>query len=203
MYAASQATSTAIVPFPTPKTKTDKGLQPYILLYTNDNGTTTTVDVSGPTAFVGATLSETDANTPNKALTVQLTGMTVVRLTTAAAKKKSNFGKIMYGADNGEASFDATSNSPVVGRFLEDLGEQEGHHFASMLICRSASKRYETSAGIYYQSRYSDDLVGDVIFRPGCVPSNDCNIQMRAGDVPSFKADLSEAELGAIRWLVN
>lgn len=175
MYAASQITATAIVPYPKDDptawdhAKPGKVTQPYILLHTNDAGMTTQLNPDNDSVFVGVTISETDVTSKNKALTVQLSGMTTVRL---EKEKQYSYGDILYGAANGCATSVYTARRPVVGRFLSDFGEQEGYRFGAMLMCRSAVKRKSLADGMVYASPFNVTQAGDVILRNGKEPNS-------------------------------
>ena len=166
MYMASQITATAIVPFPenAHNTVDKKGVQPYVLLYTNTDGMTTDVDCLAESKFVGVTISETEFGGQNSALTVQLSGISTVRV---AKGPTYYYGEIMYGDDEGQCTNDSTADKMVVGRYLGDLGEQEGVRFATMLLCRSAAVRQIVDEGMVYASPYNVNKRGDVILREG------------------------------------
>lgn len=165
MYTASQITATAIVPFPTIKDNTH-GVHPYVLLYTPDNGATTTVNATPTSRFVGVTISETEFGAPNGALTVQLSGISTVRIAETATPA---YGDLVYGGNNGECTTDSTSQV-VVGRFLGGLGKQEGKTFATVLLCRSAAGRKSVDQGMVYTSAYDTTKAGDIILRDAVVP---------------------------------
>ena len=172
MYAASQITATAIVPYPTDCPSgwdtaiAGQTTQPYILLHTNNFGVTTVLNATTDSVFVGVTISETDVVSKNQALTVQLSGMTTVRLVKEPVEDYC-YGDILYGSDDGCATNVYTTRHPVVGRFLSDFGIQEGHRFGAMLICRSAVRRRSLADGMVYASPFSTQKAGDVILRNG------------------------------------
>lgn len=165
MYMASQITATAIVPFPKNAHNVDKkGVQPYVLLYTNTDGMTTDVECIADSKFVGVTISETEFGGQNSALTVQLSGISTVRVAEGCTYF---YGEIMYGHRDGTCTNDPTTGKMVVGRYLGDLGEQEGVRFATMLLCRSAAVREIVNEGMVYASPYNANKRGDVILREG------------------------------------
>ena len=165
MFAAAQITATAIVPIPIDTVNSPKrGPKPYTVLCMAENGST---NANGQGQFAGVTISETEEYSPNKALTVQLSGSAVVRVKDGDSPF---FGQVLYAASDGKVST-ADAFGVVVCRFLSSLGIVDKSHHANVLLVRAVRLRKDTESTIVYEHELRTGAVGRVVLRSGIDPA--------------------------------